>query len=110
MVNRSSDDVIAPLIAIIAEKANQFSQKSAKIATNSMIEMTGEFVNDQLNIIFRDLVDRGKSLLAAIGMVTKSASKNLDPKRIRMNETNSTDYLLWEKNVASLINGFFKMH
>ena len=100
MVNSSSDDVIAPVIATIAKMPSEFSLKAGILATEAITRMADKFVIEQVNVIFRDVVDRSKSLLAAIGMVSKSTSVNLDPNKVKRNETNATDadYLLWEKD------------
>ena len=102
MVNTSSDDIIAPLIAMLAEVPGEFSQGSGKVATDGIVEMTSNLVKGNDGVIFRDLVERGKSLLAAIGMVMKSTSVNLNPNFKAKNESNSTENpLQWQTSDVS---------
>ena len=104
MVNTSSDDVIAPLIATLAKEPSEFSQASGLLATKASIKMVDRMVQNQSNIVFRDVVSRSKSLLAAMGMVMKSTSVNLDPNLVGKNESNSSvDFLLWEMAQVSFI-------
>ena len=102
MVNISTLETVAPITAAVADMPSQFSQKSGNVATNALVQMTEIFWGNQLEYIFRDIVDHGKNLLAAIGMVSKSTALNLDPKKVKGNSTNTTekDYLLWTKDVV----------
>ena len=98
MLNASSDEVIAPQIALLAQEPSQFTLKSANIATDLINVMTDRLLQTQRTILFRDLVYRGQNILAAMGTVTRSASVNLDPNRMAKNDSNSTeeDLLLWK--------------
>ena len=91
MVNSSSDDVIAPLIAMLAEVPSEYTQASAAASTEALSQMVNGLIEGQQSVIFRDIVSRSKSLIAAMGMVMKSTSVNLDPLLKVKNESNFTD-------------------
>ena len=91
MVNTSSDDVIAPLIAKLAEVPSELLKETATKAVDAIGKMTTKLTSDHTNVLFRDLVSRGKSLIAAKGMVMMSTSINLDPNRRAKNESNFTE-------------------
>ena len=91
MVGTASDDVIAPLISLLAEVPSEYSFASGSSSTNGLGQMTSALIKDQANVIFRDIVSRSKSLLAAMGMVMKSTSINLDPNLKAKNESNFTE-------------------
>ncbi|XP_065069836.1 uncharacterized protein LOC135694887 isoform X2 [Rhopilema esculentum] len=116
MLNASSDEVIAPQIALLAQEPSQFTLESANIATDLINVMTDRLLQTQSTILFRDIVYRGQNILAAMGTVTRSASVNLDPNRIAKNDSNSTeeDLLLWKMPQGRAIvlrcqSGFEKM-
>ena len=102
MVNLNTVDTVAPITASVAEMPSEFSQDSGTMATNAITKMTEIFSKSQVNLIFRDVVDQGKNLLAAMGMVSKSASVNLDPNKIKRNDSNTTeqDFLKWTSDVV----------
>ena len=105
MVGDASDDVIAPLISLLAEVPNEYSFASGSASTDGLKQMTNALVSDEQNIIFRDIVSRSKSLLAAMGMVMKSTSVNLNPNLKVKNESNFTENpLKWTTpQVCSLV-------
>ena len=91
MVGTASDDVIAPLIALLAEVPSEYSFTSGRSSTDGIGQMTSALIKDEGNVIFRDVISRSKSLLAAMGMVMKSTSINLDPNLKVKNESNFTE-------------------
>ena len=104
MVGSASDDVIAPLISLLAEVPNEYSFASGSASTDGLKLMTNALVSDEQNIIFRDIVSRSKSLLAAMGMVMKSTSVNLNPNLKVKNESNFTENpLKWTTPQVSLL-------
>ena len=100
MINVNTVDTIAPVTAAVADVPSQFSQKAGNVAKNAITKMTEIYTGNQIGHISRDVVDKGKGLLAAIGMVSKSASANLDPRKTGKNDGNSTGegYLSWNKD------------
>ncbi len=108
MVNSSSDDVIAPLIAMLATIPGEFTQSSGIIATNTIVTLTNNLVRNQSTVIFRDIVSRSKSLLAGMGMVMKSTSVNLDPNGSVRNESNITQNPLQWRTADVSIKVYFE--
>ena len=102
MVSLDTISTVAPITAAVADVPSQFSQEAGNKATNAIVQMTGFFSANKAGYVFRDIVDQGKSILNAIGMVSRCTSMNLDPNKIRQNQTNSTEeeYLLWTKDVV----------
>ena len=105
MVSKDTIDTVAPITAAVADVPSEFSQDAGNIATNAIVQMTEVFSANKADYLFRDIVDQGKSILNAIGMVSKCTSMNLDPNKIRQNQTNSTegDNLLWTKHVVCFL-------
>ena len=99
MISVNTTDTIAAVTAAVADEPSEFSQKAGNVAKNAITQMTDIYTGNQIRHISRDLFDKGKGLLAAIGMVSKSAAVNLDPSKTEKNNTNTTenDYLSWNK-------------
>ena len=82
----SKDNVIAPVIAMLAEVPEHFSPYSAQLGTTTILKMTGQLVKCNTNVLFGDFVWRSKNLVAASGMIVKATSISLDPNKYITNQ------------------------